>query len=111
MLSHTRDVRAVVSWKQDLEANVSIARLDHSIKIIFMVSGIVVALRTLRTLSLNHYGPLHIGCQNIDQAACRWSVSIYALFAMLLFGAFTIDYRMELILSFPFVAWMIRIYF
>jgi hypothetical protein len=38
MHSHSRNIRAVVSWKQDLEANVSIARLDHSIKIIF--SGI-----------------------------------------------------------------------
>jgi hypothetical protein len=30
---------------------------------------------------------------------------------MLLFGAFIIGYRMELILSFPFVTWMIRTYF
>jgi hypothetical protein len=65
----------------------------------------------LSTLPLNHYGPLHIGYRNIDQTACRWTVSSYALFAMLLFGAFIIGYRMGLILSFPSVTWMIRTYF
>ncbi|MGA3049395.1 MAG: UbiA family prenyltransferase [Terracidiphilus sp.] len=39
------------------------------------------------------------------------SVSFYASFAMLLFGAFITRYRLELILSFPFVALMMTTYF
>jgi hypothetical protein len=64
MLSHIRDVRAVAGWKQDLAANVSIARLDHSIKNIFIVSGIVVPLSTL---PLNHYGPLHMAAGTLTK--------------------------------------------
>ena len=39
------------------------------------------------------------------------SVTFYASFAMLLFGAFITRYRLELILSFPFVALMMTTYF
>jgi 4-hydroxybenzoate polyprenyltransferase len=39
------------------------------------------------------------------------SVTFYASFAMLLFGAFIARYRLELILSFPFVALMMTTYF
>jgi decaprenyl-phosphate phosphoribosyltransferase len=39
------------------------------------------------------------------------SVTFYASFAMLLFGAFITRYRLELILSFPFVAVMMATYF
>ncbi len=39
------------------------------------------------------------------------SVVFYASFAMLLFGAFIIRYRMELIFSFPLVAWTMCTYF
>lgn len=38
------------------------------------------------------------------------SVTFYAAFAMLLFGAFVMRYRLELILSFPFVALMMATY-
>jgi decaprenyl-phosphate phosphoribosyltransferase len=39
------------------------------------------------------------------------SITFYASFAMLLFGAFIMRYRLELILSFPFVALMMATYF
>lgn len=39
------------------------------------------------------------------------SILFYAAFAMLMFGAFIMRYRMELILSFPFVALMMATYF
>jgi decaprenyl-phosphate phosphoribosyltransferase len=39
------------------------------------------------------------------------SVTFYSSFSMLLFGAFIIHYRMELILSFPLVAWVMCTYF
>lgn len=39
------------------------------------------------------------------------SVVFYSSFSMLLFGAFIIRYRMELILSFPIVAWVMCTYF
>lgn len=39
------------------------------------------------------------------------SVLFYASLAMLLFGAFIIRYRIELILSFPFISWMMSTYF
>jgi len=39
------------------------------------------------------------------------SVTFYASFAMLLFGAFIMRYRLELVLSFPFVAMMMATYF
>jgi len=39
------------------------------------------------------------------------SVVFYASAAMLFFGAFILRYRMELILSFPLVAWTMAIYF
>jgi 4-hydroxybenzoate polyprenyltransferase len=39
------------------------------------------------------------------------SVIFYAAAAMLFFGAFIMRYRIELILSFPFVAWLMAIYF
>jgi hypothetical protein len=38
------------------------------------------------------------------------SVTFYAAFAMLMFGAFIMRYRLELILSFPFVALMMATY-
>jgi 4-hydroxybenzoate polyprenyltransferase len=39
------------------------------------------------------------------------SVIFYAAASMLFFGAFIMRYRMELILSFPLVAWLMAIYF
>src|ERR1035437_429637 len=39
------------------------------------------------------------------------SVAFYAAAAMLFFGAFIMRYRMELILSFPVIAWLMAIYF
>ncbi|HWG19666.1 MAG TPA: UbiA family prenyltransferase [Terracidiphilus sp.] len=39
------------------------------------------------------------------------SVAFYASAAMLFFGAFIMRYRMELILAFPIVAWLMAIYF
>lgn len=39
------------------------------------------------------------------------SVVFYAAAAMLFFGAFIMRYRIELILSFPVIAWMMAIYF
>jgi decaprenyl-phosphate phosphoribosyltransferase len=39
------------------------------------------------------------------------SVFFYSSFAMLLFGAFIIRYRMELIFAFPLVSWMMCTYF
>ena len=39
------------------------------------------------------------------------SVVFYAAAAMLFFGAFAMRYRMELILSFPLVAWLMAVYF
>lgn len=39
------------------------------------------------------------------------SVVFYAAASMLFFGAFIMRYRMELILSFPLVAWLMSIYF
>lgn len=39
------------------------------------------------------------------------SVVFYAAAAMLFFGAFIMRYRMELILSFPLVAWLMSLYF
>ncbi|MGA2807523.1 MAG: UbiA family prenyltransferase [Terracidiphilus sp.] len=39
------------------------------------------------------------------------SVVFYAAASMLFFGAFIMRYRMELILSFPLVAWLMAIYF
>ncbi len=39
------------------------------------------------------------------------SVAFYASSAMLFFGAFIMRYRMELILAFPLVAWLMAIYF
>jgi len=39
------------------------------------------------------------------------SVVFYAATAMLFFGAFIMRYRMELILSFPLIAWLMAIYF
>lgn len=39
------------------------------------------------------------------------SVAFYAASAMLFFGAFIMRYRMELILSFPIIAWMMAVYF
>ena len=39
------------------------------------------------------------------------SVVFYAAAAMLFFGAFIMRYRMELILSFPVIAWMMSVYF
>jgi 4-hydroxybenzoate polyprenyltransferase len=39
------------------------------------------------------------------------SVTFYASTAMLFFGAFIIRYRLELIFSFPFVAWVMAVYF
>ena len=39
------------------------------------------------------------------------SVAFYASAAMLFFGAFIMRYRMELILAFPLVAWLMSIYF
>ena len=39
------------------------------------------------------------------------SVVFYAAASMLFFGAFIMRYRMELILAFPFVAWLMSIYF
>ena len=39
------------------------------------------------------------------------SVVFYAAAAMLFFGAFIMRYRMELILSFPLVAWLMAVYF
>ncbi len=39
------------------------------------------------------------------------SVVFYAATAMLFFGAFIIRYRLELILSFPLIAWLMAVYF
>jgi 4-hydroxybenzoate polyprenyltransferase len=39
------------------------------------------------------------------------SVVFYAAASMLFFGAFVMRYRMELILSFPLIAWLMSIYF
>jgi 4-hydroxybenzoate polyprenyltransferase len=39
------------------------------------------------------------------------SVVFYSAAAMLFFGAFAMRYRMELILSFPFIAWLMAVYF
>ena len=39
------------------------------------------------------------------------SVVFYAAAAMLFFGAFAMRYRIELILSFPVIAWMMAVYF
>ena len=39
------------------------------------------------------------------------SVAFYASSAMLFFGAFVMHYRIELILAFPIVAWLMAIYF
>lgn len=39
------------------------------------------------------------------------SVTFYAAASMLFFGAFIMRYRMELILAFPIVAWLMSIYF
>lgn len=39
------------------------------------------------------------------------SASFYAAAAMLFFGAFVMRYRMELILSFPGIAWVMAVYF
>lgn len=39
------------------------------------------------------------------------SVLFYASSAMLFFGAFILRYRMELILSFPVIAWLMAVYF
>lgn len=39
------------------------------------------------------------------------SVAFYAATSMLFFGAFIMRYRMELILAFPLVAWLMSIYF
>jgi hypothetical protein len=39
------------------------------------------------------------------------SVVFYAAASMLFFGAFIMRYRMELILSFPLIAWLMAVYF
>ena len=39
------------------------------------------------------------------------SITFYASFAMLTFGSFIMRYRLELILAFPLVAWMMATYF
>jgi decaprenyl-phosphate phosphoribosyltransferase len=39
------------------------------------------------------------------------SVAFYASASMLFFGAFIMRYRMELILSFPLIAWLMAVYF
>ena len=39
------------------------------------------------------------------------SVVFYSAAAMLFFGAFAMRYHMELILSFPFIAWLMAVYF
>jgi decaprenyl-phosphate phosphoribosyltransferase len=39
------------------------------------------------------------------------SVTFYAAAAMLFFGAFLVRYRMELVLSFPLIAWVMAIYY
>ncbi len=45
------------------------------------------------------------------QESLLTSAVFYAATAMLFFGAFIMRYRIELILSFPFVAWLMAIYF
>jgi 4-hydroxybenzoate polyprenyltransferase len=45
------------------------------------------------------------------EASLLNSVVFYAAASMLFFGAFIMRYRMELILSFPLVAWLMTIYF
>ncbi|HEU5350468.1 MAG TPA: UbiA family prenyltransferase [Terracidiphilus sp.] len=49
-------------------------------------------------------------CHYSEQSLLN-SVIFYAAASMLLFGAFLMRYRMELILAFPFVAWLMAIYF
>jgi hypothetical protein len=39
------------------------------------------------------------------------SIIFYASAAMMFFGAFAIRYRPELVLAFPFIAWVIAVYF
>jgi decaprenyl-phosphate phosphoribosyltransferase len=46
-----------------------------------------------------------------NQESLLNSVVFYAAAAMLFYGAFIMRYRMELILSFPLVAWLMAIYF
>jgi 4-hydroxybenzoate polyprenyltransferase len=45
------------------------------------------------------------------QESLLCSVIFYAAGAMLFFGAFIMRYRIELILTFPFIAWLMAIYF
>lgn len=49
-------------------------------------------------------------CRYTEQSLLN-SVIFYAAASMLFFGAFLMRYRMELILAFPFVAWLMAIYF
>jgi len=49
--------------------------------------------------------------RHYTEASLLNSVVFYAAAAMLFFGAFIMRYRMELILSFPLVAWLMTIYF
>jgi decaprenyl-phosphate phosphoribosyltransferase len=49
--------------------------------------------------------------RSYTQESLLTSVIFYAAAAMLFFGAFIMRYRIELILSFPVVAWLMSIYF
>lgn len=49
--------------------------------------------------------------RHYTEASLLNSVVFYAAAAMLFFGAFIMRYRMELILSFPLMAWLMAIYF
>jgi 4-hydroxybenzoate polyprenyltransferase len=49
--------------------------------------------------------------RSYTQESLLTSVIFYAAAAMLFFGAFIMRYRIELILSFPLIAWLMSIYF
>lgn len=66
-------------------------------------------LRELGTQALA--GSYRESFKHYTEQSLLQSVVFYASFAMLLFGAFIIRYRMELILSFPLVAWTMCTYF
>jgi decaprenyl-phosphate phosphoribosyltransferase len=54
-------IRAKPSWKDRLAAHVSIARLDHSIKNIFVVPGIIIPISLLRSLPPHLWRNLALG--------------------------------------------------
>src|SRR3984957_19983093 len=60
----------IPTWKQRLSAHLKIARLDHSIKNIFVVPGIIVPLSLLRSSPPNLWRNLALGFLATTLVAC-----------------------------------------